>query len=227
MISEWRYRWKWGALMAVMLFLGILGARQLYWLATQKQQPVPLNKSVSESPYDMVLLNDYIPGLYIDLRYAGSSNVLGRPLYSNANAILRRGTADKLKRAESEFELKGYHLKIWDAYRTPEAQRMLWSFNPDERYLVNPGKGLSHHCRGAAVDATLVDNQGWELIMPSDFDDFTARANRVYDDVEPQAGRNAELLKAVMEANGFTSIYNEWWHFADRQAESYPVEEKP
>lgn len=60
--------------------------------------------------------------------------------------------------------------------------------------------------------------------MPSDFDDFSPCANRDYSDVEPQAEANARLLESVMKQNGFTSIFNEWWHFADSQAALYPVE---
>jgi len=74
------------------------------------------------------------------------------------------------------------------------------------------------------VDVTLVDNSGQELIMPSDFDDFSAKANRDYSDTPPQAEANARLLENIMKQNGFDSIFNEWWHFADRQAASYPVE---
>lgn len=94
---------------------------------------------------------------------------------------------------------------------------------PDERYVVNPQKSISYHCRGAAVDVTLVDEAGRELTMPSDFDEFSALANRDYSDTEPQAAENARLLELIMKQNGFNSIFNEWWHFADSQAETYPI----
>ncbi|MEQ8175194.1 MAG: M15 family metallopeptidase [Syntrophomonadaceae bacterium] len=178
----------------------------------------------SETASDLVQLSEYIPGLYIELRYAGSNNVFKKPVYSEARAVLRRGTAEKLKQAGSQFEEMGYHLKVWDAYRSLQTQKLLWQAMPDERYVVNPNKSISYHCRGAAVDVTLVDEAGRELIMPSDFDDFSPHANRDYSDVPPQAEVNARLLEKIMKQNGFNSIFNEWWHFADSQAADYPVE---
>jgi D-alanyl-D-alanine dipeptidase len=58
-------------------------------------------------------------------------------------------------------------------------QRKFWSLVPDERYVANPAKG-SRHNRGAAVDLTLVDQNGQELPMPTPFDDFTDKAHRDY-----------------------------------------------
>lgn len=197
-----------------------------YW-QLRGDKPMLQKTPGSESPLDMVLLPEYIPGLVIDLRYAGANNVFQKPVYSEAAATLRRGTADKLKAAESQFEKQGFHLKVWDAYRPLEVQKMLWQAMPDERFVVNPQKSISHHCRGAAVDVTLVDQAGRELIMPSDFDEFSARGNRDYSDIEPQAAENARILEKIMKENGFTSIFNEWWHFVDNQAASYPVNRFP
>lgn len=212
--------WAVGALIAATVLLVLVSK---YWLMPGGK-PMLLKNPESEPASDLVQLSEYIPGLYIDLRYAGSNNVFKKPVYSEARAVLRRGTADKLQKAESQFEELGYHLKVWDAHRSLQTQKLLWEAMPDERYVVNPHKSVSYHCRGAAVDVTLVDEAGRELIMPSDFDDFSPCANRDYSDVEPQAEANARLLESVMKQNGFTSIFNEWWHFADSQAALYPVE---
>lgn len=201
----------------------ILVAGTKYW-QVPGGKPMLQKTPESESASDLVVLSEYIPGLYIDLRYAGFNNVFKKPVYSDDKALLRRGTADKMKKAENQFEEMGYHLKIWDAYRSLQTQKMLWAAMPDERYVVNPQRSISYHCRGAAVDVTLVDEAGRELTMPSDFDDFSAKANRDYSDIQPQAEANARMLEKVMKQNGFNSIFNEWWHFADSQAVSYPVE---
>lgn len=215
-----RTGWAGGALLAGAV---ILAGMSIYW-QMYGEKPMLFKNAQTKSASDLVELSEYIPGLFIDLRYAGSNNVFKRPVYSESRAVLRRGPADKLKKAESQFEEMGYHLKVWDAHRSLQTQRLLWEAMPDERYVVNPDKGISYHCRGAAVDVTLVDNSGQELIMPSDFDDFSAKANRDYSDTPPQAEANARLLENIMKQNGFDSIFNEWWHFADRQAASYPVE---
>ncbi|MEN6388861.1 MAG: M15 family metallopeptidase [Syntrophomonas sp.] len=214
-----RTGWIVGLIAAVVL-ITILS---VYW-QMPRGKPMLLKTPESESVSDLVVLSEYIPGLYVDLRYAGSNNVFKKPVYSEARAVLRRGTADKLKEAQSQFEVMGFHLKVWDAYRSLQTQKLLWQAMPDERYVVNPNKGISYHCRGAAVDVTLVDEAGRELVMPSDFDDFSPRANRDFGDVLPQAQANAVLLEKIMKQNGFNSIFNEWWHFADSEAASYPVE---
>jgi D-alanyl-D-alanine dipeptidase len=48
--------------------------------------------------------------------------------------------------------------------------------------------------------------------MPTDFDDFSARAG-VSAHATPAATANRAHLRAVMTAEGFTGIPTEWWHF--------------
>ncbi|HQA08020.1 MAG TPA: M15 family metallopeptidase [Syntrophomonadaceae bacterium] len=177
------------------------------------------------SPEDLVMVNlkEYIPSLHIDIRYAGENNILRRPIYSSPHAYLRLGTAKKLKKAQEEFLDCGYSLKIWDAYRPPQAQFELWKEYPDARFLVNPNIRPSQHSHGIAVDVTLVDKQGNELDMPSGFDDFTAKADRDYNDVSEEQANNALLLEMIMKENGFDSIFYEWWHFIDHDRAYYDV----
>ncbi len=190
-------------------------------LETQKTQQQNLQEP--SSPQEMVNLQLFIPGIYIDLRYAGNQNVFGEKIYKNGEAFLRLGTAKKLKAAQEEFRQKGYSLKIWDAYRSPEAQFKLWKIMPDARFVVNPNTGYSYHSKGVAVDLTLVDKNGNELPMPSGFDNFTGLANRDYSDVEKVRADNARLLESVMVKHGFISIYYEWWHFVDADRDQYEV----
>ena len=86
----------------------------------------------------------------------------------------------------------------------------MWKLVPDTRYVANPNKGYSNHTRGSAVDITLIDLQGNEISMPTGFDDFTAAAARVNDNV------NAKYLQTVMLQNGFKALETEWWHFDDK-----------
>ena len=176
---------------------------------------------------DLVIADKYIPGIKIDMRYAGDNNVYGQTIYDDATAYLRQGTADKLKNAQEEFQSRGYCLKIWDAYRPPRAQFKLWEICPDPRYVANPYKGYSNHTRGCAVDVTLVGQNGQEIEMPSTFDDFGGRADRSYQDVSQTAAANAKMLEEVMTRNGFATIATEWWHFDDSEKSLYGVVEAP
>ena len=57
--------------------------------------------------------------------------------------------------------------------------------------------------------------------MPSEFDDFTKKADRDYSDVSKEAGENAKMLEKVMEEAGFKGYAGEWWHYSDEK--EYPV----
>ncbi len=65
---------------------------------------------------------------------------------------------------------------------------------PDERYVGDPKKGFVYN-RGEAVDLTLVDAQGTELIMPTGFDDFTEKAYLDYPDFTGEQLSNRALLR--------------------------------
>ena len=190
----------------------------------------PLQKETEEttpkvSPQDMVNLAEFIPRIQVDLRYATPNNFTSAIIYDDDTAYLRRGTAEKLKAAQAEFVTHGYTIKVWDAYRPPAAQFKLWEKVPDARFVINPHKGYSYHSRGVAVDITLVDEKGQEVIMPTGFDDFTARVDRDYSDLDQETAANARFLEEIMVKHGFSSIYYEWWHFIDSNKDKYPVYE--
>lgn len=163
------------------------------------------------------------PRLLVGLRYATADNFLGRPVYpADAPALLRTETAAKLRAAQDVLAPRGLRLKILDAYRPPSAQRALWAARPDERFVAPPGRG-SRHTRGTAVDATLADAAGRELAMPSAYDEFSERAARDFAGGPADARANRDLLRAAMEAAGFTTITSEWWHFDEADWRDFPL----
>ncbi len=170
---------------------------------------------------ELVRVTDYIPGILVDLRYASDNNFTGEVIYDFTEARLRYGTVKKLRQVQEELSARGYTLKIWDALRPVSAQFRLWEICPDGRYVSNPNTGYSKHSRGNTVDLTLVRPDGSEVPMPSDFDNFTALADRDYSDVPAGAAENARLLEEVMTAHGFIPYSAEWWHYTDE--DSYDV----
>ena len=155
----------------------------------------------------LIDLQALIPDAVLDIRYATKDNLTGRPLYPFAAAFLRRSAAEKLAKAASELRTKGLRLVIYDAYRPLAAQKALWKAKPDARFVADPKKGSSHN-RGGAVDAALAD------------------ADRP-PGVRPEARRNAVTLMASLESPGFVSLADEWWHYRDREALSWPVLDIP
>ncbi|MCD7756150.1 MAG: M15 family metallopeptidase [Firmicutes bacterium] len=172
---------------------------------------------------DFVRVQDYLPEITVELRYATENNFTGQIIYEFTDAWLRYGTVKKLMDVQAELAKSGLSLKIWDAFRPTQAQYKLWEVFPDPTYVANPINGFSSHSRGNTVDVTLVDSTGAELTMPTGFDDFTALADRDYSDCPPDAAANAQFLEQVMKECGFIPYSGEWWHFSDE--DSYPVEE--
>lgn len=191
--------------------------------ATEAPTEVPLLRElIDPKSSDFVRVADYVPGVIVDLKYTGTDNFIGQDIYDFDDAFLRYGTVVKLKAVSEELAQQGLYLKIWDGFRPVSAQFKLWEICPDDTYVADPNKGYSNHSRGFAVDLTLVDSEGNELLMPTGFDDFSAKADRDYSDCTAEEAGNAKLLQTVMEKHGFTGYYGEWWHFNDNQ--KYEVE---
>jgi zinc D-Ala-D-Ala dipeptidase len=161
-------------------------------------------------------------GLRIDLAYARADNVTGRAIYARARCLLHPQAAALLDRAAELARPHGLGLKIFDAYRPPEAQWVLWNAFPDPEFVADPRRG-SPHSRGAAVDLTLVDSAGRELEMGTPFDDFTPASHHGSLAVPAQAQRNRALLLGLMTAAGWDFYRNEWWHYQLFNARSYPL----
>ncbi len=184
----------------------------------EKENLIPV-----ETELNFVNVAEYVPGIRIELKYAGTDNFTKKIIYDFSTAWLRRGTVDKLIKVQEELKTLGYSLKIWDAYRPVSAQEALWEAYPDANYVADPAKGFSAHSRGNTIDVTLVKLDGSAVAMPTGFDDFTALADRDYSDCEEAAAKNAKLLEDIMTKHGFKGYEKEWWHFTDTT--QYQVEE--
>lgn len=186
-------------------------------LTTEIKIPMP-----PESNESFVKVTDYIPDIFVDLKYASTDNFTGQAIYDFTDAYLRYGTVEKLMKVQEELKKQGLYIKIWDAFRPVSAQFKLWEVCPNSTYVANPNKGYSSHSKGNTLDITVVDENGNEIFMPTGFDDFSALADRNYSDCEEEAANNAKMLENLMANNGFEPYFGEWWHFSD--VDSYPVE---
>jgi D-alanyl-D-alanine dipeptidase len=166
------------------------------------------------------------PSVKLDLRYATADNFMKKKLYPVARCLLHREVAVALADVARDLAARHLGLKLWDCYRPLSIQKKFWALLPDERYVADPQKG-SRHNRGAAVDVTLVDEKGHELVMPTPFDEFSPRAHRDFTGASPAAANNRSLLEAAMARRGFTGLPTEWWHFDFRGWERWPVADQP
>lgn len=177
-------------------------------------QEITTEKEPEDDEY--VLVKKYIPDIYVELMYATDNNFTGVRIYDFTDAYLRYGTVKKLANVQKELKEQGYSLKIWDAYRPFEAQQKLWEVYPDPNYVANPANGMKKHNLGGTVDITMVAADGTVISMPTEFDDFSLKADRNYSDIDnEEAVKNVMILQNAMENNRFTGYQGEWWDYSD------------
>lgn len=187
--------------------------------ATPPPQPDSLLKP------NLVELRSLDPSIKYDIRYATTNNFMGAVFYSAPRAYLQAPAAEAVVRAHRNLQKHGYGLLIHDAYRPWYVTRMFWDGTPDslKQFVADPRAG-SRHNRGAAVDLTMYDlKTGRPVQMPGGYDEFSARSYPHYPGGTTRQRALRELLRSVMEAEGFRVIENEWWHFDYQDWRRYPV----
>jgi D-alanyl-D-alanine dipeptidase len=157
-----------------------------------------------------------IPVIF-DFRYASTNNVCGQKLYQEPQPFLHIEALEKLKIASQIAQNLGYKIKIWDAFRPLKVQEFMFNhFAKDElmqSYFSDPKTGSVPHCRGVAVDLTLVDKDNNELPMGSDFDELSELANHNCNKISKEQQHNRLILLGIMTLSGFDFYSKEWWHY--------------
>lgn len=148
----------------------------------------------------------------IDLVYATDRNLTGKPIYKAQHCLLLEPAEAALRKAVGIARSIGMTLRIFDAYRPPQAQKVLWDFLPDPTFIAELGRG-SNHSRGTALDLTLIDRDGQELDMGTGFDAMVPESEHFHAGLPEHVQRNRTLLLGVMHGAGFTHIKSEWWHY--------------
>ena len=194
-----------------------------------------------EQPAAFVDAATVVPGLNVDMRYAGSHNFVGRPIdgYQAPHCLLTRAAAAALANVARELASRGFAIKVFDCYRPVRAVAnfVRWArdagdtagkreFYPevDKRELFANGyiSSRSGHSRGSTVDLTLATGDGRELDMGTPFDFFSPRSWPASGSVGGEAKANRALLAAAMRHGGFRPYDREWWHFT-LSHEPFPV----
>ncbi len=165
---------------------------------------------------NLVEINAEEFGVVLDIRYASANNVCNHPLYAEPFCLLHKNAAEALKKAAHLAKNINLRLKIFDAFRPIEVQKYMFqkfSIAGDSGFVSNPNGGVIPHCRGVAVDLTLIDSAGNELDMGTDFDEFSELAFHACDKISPTAQKNRFLLLGIMSAAGWDFYSKEWWHY--------------
>lgn len=175
-----------------------------------------MNKQEFLKKYDLIEISEK-DGFVIDIKYATSDNFTNEVLYDSAICYLRRKTAEKIIKVNNELRKKNLCIKIWDAFRPLYIQEKMWKIYPDERFVANPAKGNSNHCKGSSLDVTICTLDGSEIKMPTEYDHFGIESSRTYyaNITDKEVRENVLLLENTMIKYGFEPFLTEWWHFND------------
>ncbi len=193
---------------------------------------IPIEKFVVETPH-----------AYQKLGAPYHLSAVDSPYY------LRQSVLDHLLIAQLQLQENhpNWKILIFDAYRPVEVQQFMVDYS-FEQLLKQRGitqQSLSAkqhqsiltevyqfwaapsldpatpppHSTGAAVDITLVDEQGILVNMGSPIDEISPRSYPNYfkncsDIIEQSYHQNRQILSEVMKTAGFQQHPNEWWHFS-------------
>ena len=173
----------------------------------------------------MIELTKLSTTIKLDIRYATANNFVGRPVYAEARAFLQRPAAEALVRVHEKVNELSLGLVIFDAYRPWTITKLFWEVVSEDhrKFVADPAKGSKHN-RGCAVDLSIYDlKTGGLIAMPSGFDEFTERASPNYTGGTEKERANRDLLRRLMEDEGFTVNPNEWWHYDYKDWEKYEI----
>lgn len=176
-------------------------------------EPEKLKQGTAAS---LVNLQQAVPSVKLDLRYAAADNIFGRPLHDTAQkAYASAQVAEGLQKAAKALAARGYGLVVYEAYRPWYLSKFASDLLPGNRkgMLPLPDKGEDRNT-GMTVDVGLYDlSTGTSLAMPSDFDEVSVRQYPDYPGSTTEARRLRDLLKEAMTTAGFRQGEQEWWHF--------------
>jgi D-alanyl-D-alanine dipeptidase len=173
----------------------------------------------------LIELNKLDKTIKLDIRYATPNNFMGRKVYPEARAFLQKPAAKAVVRVHKELKRQGLGLVIYDGYRPWTITKLFWESVEQEyrKFVADPAKGSKHN-RGCAVDLSIFDlTTGKDVPMPSGYDEFSERASPKYTGGTDEERRNRDLLRSLMEAEGFVVNDNEWWHFDYKDWEQYAI----
>ena len=173
---------------------------------------------------NLVNLTEIDKSIVVNLTFSRKNRITKTKLYPANVCFLQYDTAVKLIRANEIFKRKGYRIKIFDGYRPLSSLKKLYDSVENKYFLGNPFTlKSSNHCRGSAVDITLIDKNGLEIEMPSPVYEFNKNAYR-NSEMTTKIRSNLNYMTEIMRKCGFKTINCKWWHFFEQNSyDKYPV----
>ena len=194
-----------------------------------------------ERPASFVDAATVVPGLVVDMRYAGAHNFVGRPIegYQAPHCLLTREAADALAEVARDLAPHGLVIKVFDCYRPVRAVMNFVRWARDLKRSSGQGGVLSRRRQAHAVSRRLYrlafrpfarldhgpdagargrhrarHGHPFRLLQP-EIMDRGLRASA------PRRMPTACCLPRAMRRRGFRGYDKEWWHFTLR-GEPFP-----
>ncbi|MDR2156478.1 MAG: D-Ala-D-Ala dipeptidase VanX [Clostridiales Family XIII bacterium] len=182
---------------------------------------------------DFVYLDETVPGVRWDAKYATWDNFTGAPVtgYPVNRIIATKKMSVALRGVRRKAEELGFGLLLWDGYRPQRAvdHFLRWAGSGGEettkpRYYPNIDRKSmiaqgyiapkSGHSRGSSVDLTLYCLETNAMLpMGGHFDLMDRISHHGADGIGSEEAENRNTLKQLMEACGFLAYECEWWHY--------------
>jgi zinc D-Ala-D-Ala dipeptidase len=194
--------------------------------------------SVMAAPHkDFLSISELCPEIKISASYATLENFTGAIVhgYKAQRAYMAKTPAEALCRVQQKAVSLGMTLHIFDSYRPTKAVAFFQAWaklpetNPEVKAIYYPKytrmdlfemgyiAKQSSHSRGSAVDLTLHSlKEKKDLDMGSPFDYFDDISHTASERVTLEQRKNRDLLKELMEGEGFKNFAQEWWHYSFR-----------
>ena len=186
---------------------------------------------------DFVYVDDWVPGIRWDAKYATWDNFTGKPVdgYLANRIVGTRPLCEALEQAREEAAALGFGLLLWDGYRPQRAVDyfLRWAEQPEDgrtkpRHYPNIDRAemltkgyvaaRSGHTRGSAVDLTLYHLSTGELApMGGRHDLMDPISGHRAHEITGIEAENRQHLRSLMEDCGFDPYDREWWHYTLRE----------
>ncbi|MFD5864033.1 D-Ala-D-Ala dipeptidase VanX [Agromyces sp. NPDC127015] len=190
---------------------------------------------------DFVFVDEFVPGIRWDAKYATWDNFIGKPVdgYSANRIVGTTALCTGLALAREAAAARGLGLLLWDGYRPQRAvdDFLRWAQQPEDgrtkrRHYPNIERAemfelgyvatQSGHSRGSTVDLTLFHLSTGELVaMGGDHDLMDSLSHHDAVGIRATEAGNRRQLRSIMESSGFSSYATEWWHYTLRD-EPFP-----
>jgi D-alanyl-D-alanine dipeptidase len=190
---------------------------------------------------DFVFVDELVPGVRWDAKYATWDNFTGKPVdgYLANRIVGSMALCSGLERARDDAASLGFGLLLWDGYRPQRAvdNFLRWSEcsedgqrkprhypNIDRTEMFEKGyvAARSGHSRGSTVDLTLYHLATGELAaMGGHHDLMDPISHHGAGGITEVEARNRRDLCSIMEDCGFRPYACEWWHYT-LEDEPYP-----